>query len=414
MSAPAVSVVIVSHGRPTSLRLCLEGVTRLRYSAFEIVVVADAAGIAAIDELPGRDRVKSVAFEEQNISAARNLGIAAAAGEIVAFIDDDAVPEPTWLMHLASGFDLPGVAAAGGYVRGRNGISFQWRARVVSDEARHRDLDIDGDEARVPQPPEGWAPKLEGTNMAIRREVLARIGGFDPAFRFFLDETDLSLRLAAARQTVAVVPLAEVHHAFAASPRRAPDRAVRDLFEIGASMAVFLRKHCAEAEARAARWHGFQGEQGARLRDQVRRRLISTGEVEGLMRGLREGYEAGLARNIAPLSPLAQPDTSFRPYPTRTRGPTTVISGRTWQVRRLRRAAVAAAERGEVATLILLSPTTLFHRLRFVPEGYWEQRGGVFGRSDRAQPLLRLTGFRRRVAEEVARVARQRGIDADL
>ncbi|MCB2152739.1 MAG: glycosyltransferase, partial [Rhodobacteraceae bacterium] len=59
---------------------------------------------------------------------ARNLGLAAAAGEIVAFIDDDAVPEPRWLARLTAPFADPGIAAAGGFVVGRNGISFQWRA----------------------------------------------------------------------------------------------------------------------------------------------------------------------------------------------------------------------------------------------------------------------------------------------
>jgi len=60
--------------------------------------------------------------------------------------------------------------------------------------------------------------------MAVRRSVLADLGGFDPRFRFYLDETDLNLRLAARGLYTALVPLAQVHHGFHASARRRKDR----------------------------------------------------------------------------------------------------------------------------------------------------------------------------------------------
>ena len=119
-----VSVVIVSRRRPALLRRCLLGLTQQDLPGFEVVVVADPAGIAAVQGFA----VKTVGFDEPNISAARNLGIAQAGGEVVAFIDDDAVPEPTWLSRLTVPFSDPAVIAATGFVRGRNGVSFQWKA----------------------------------------------------------------------------------------------------------------------------------------------------------------------------------------------------------------------------------------------------------------------------------------------
>jgi len=130
MSAPTVSVIVVSRGRAADLPLCLLGLSQLEYPSFEVVLVADRDGLDAARNLPFFDAMKTVTFEEANISKARNLGIAEAAGEIIAFIDDDAVPEPTWLRYLTAGFSEPDVAAAGGFVRGRNGISFQWEALI--------------------------------------------------------------------------------------------------------------------------------------------------------------------------------------------------------------------------------------------------------------------------------------------
>ena len=82
MTAPTVSVVIVSHGRPASLGICLTGVGQIDYPNFEIVIVADQSGIDAVNAHALGDQVKLVLFDEMNISAARNAGVAAAAGRL--------------------------------------------------------------------------------------------------------------------------------------------------------------------------------------------------------------------------------------------------------------------------------------------------------------------------------------------
>ena len=100
---PTISIVIASRERPESLLWCLKGIDGLDYPEFEVVVAACPAGAGALERAGLDSRVKLRRFDEANIAAARNAGIAAAGGEIVAFIDDDAVPEPTWLRHLATG-----------------------------------------------------------------------------------------------------------------------------------------------------------------------------------------------------------------------------------------------------------------------------------------------------------------------
>lgn len=404
-ASPPVSVIIVSRGRPDSLKLCLLGVSRLVYAPFEVVVVADAAGIAAARSLPFAGSLKLVGFDVPNISEARNLGVTQAGGEVVAFIDDDAVPEPLWLQHLTAPFSAAETAATGGFVRGRNGISFQWQARAVNALGEVRELSLS--RLETPELPAGEAIKLEGTNMAFRRSVLADMGGFDPAFRFYKDETDLCMRLARAGQKVVLTPLAEVHHAYAPSPRRKANRAVRDLTEIGASSTLFLRKHALNTEWPKAQT-ALREEQLRRLEQQHKARLISHKDIARLMQTYDAGCVDADLRVLKPLSKLGDP-AEFRPYSGQNTGQHHIVSGRLWSARRLKKKAGRLAAAGHTVSLFLFSHTALFHSTRFQPEGYWKQRGGLFGRSDRTQPLFRLTHLAARVRQEAARVEKQRG-----
>lgn len=398
-----VSIVIVSRGRPDALNLCLTGVAQLDYPVFEVVVVACARGVARVHQRLDAAHIKLVPFDQANISAARNLGVAQAAGEIVAFLDDDAVPEPTWLRHLTAVFVEPDVAAAGGFVRGRNGISFQWRARTVDARGDAVPLTLDGDAPRVLRPTPHRAIKTEGCNMALRRDVLADLGGFDPAFRFYLDETDLNMRLARAGHATALVPLAQVHHGFAASARRDTDRTPRDLSQIGASTAVYLRKHTAPDD-RATAWHRFRAAQRTRLLRLMQRGPLAPDDIRHLMRGLDRGFADGQQREAGQIVPLPRAAEGLRPFPARPGAKHLVLSGRWHQSHSLRAQARADAAAGRIVTLILLSPTTLYHRVRFHPDGYWEQTGGQFGRSDRSAAFFRPFTLHRRVLSETRRV----------
>ncbi|MDQ3980384.1 MAG: glycosyltransferase, partial [Actinomycetota bacterium] len=100
------SVVVNTYNRAQSLELTLEGLRWLDHDDFEVVVV-NGPSVDSTDELLARygGRVKVVDCPERNLSASRNLGIAAAAGTVVAFIDDDAYPHPGWLTALERAFE---------------------------------------------------------------------------------------------------------------------------------------------------------------------------------------------------------------------------------------------------------------------------------------------------------------------
>lgn len=406
-----VSVVVVSRDRPLALRRCLAGLAQLQYDPFEIVVVADAKGCAVVAGSDWAAHVKIVPFERPNISEARNLGISHAAGDIVVFIDDDAVPEPSWLTQLIAPFVRPHVSAAGGFVLGRNGISHQWKARTVDETGATKDLEMSPARATVLTPKSVRATKTEGTNMAVRRDVLVELEGFDPGFAFFLDETDLNLRLARAGYATAIVPMAEVHHGFAASPRRRTDRVPRDLFDIGASWAVFQRKYVPQTD-RTGHWRAIRASERARLVGHMMTGRLLPGDVRRLLARLDQGYGQGLMRQRGGALVSNSPKAAFKPFPFVARK-SVVLSGRIWDRSRLRAEAVKRVKAGEIVTLILLSPTALYHHVRFDPAGYWEQKGGLFGRSDRGGALFRTYAFSRRVEREWRRIAKQRLIAQD-
>ena len=407
MTDVSVSVVIVSRGRPDALMRCLIGLAQVQYPTFEVVVVSDPAGIKSTQTLPFVGDLKLVPFDKPNISAARNLGIVEAAGDVIAFIDDDAVPEPQWLRHLVAPAAQSDVAAMGGYVRGRNGISFQWKARSLDRFGEAHEVILDNDQPTILNPPKGRAIKTEGTNMAFRRDVLIELGGFDPAFHYFLDETDLNMRLAQAGHTTALVPLAEVHHGFAANRMRSSDRVPRDLFDIGASWAVFQRKHVVVSE-RAAQWK--------RLRSGERKRLLRhmiTGGLEPrtvrqLMQRLDLGFAEGQERELTQTRLAAHPAAPFKAFPMKRRQ-SVVVSSHPLRFGKDLAAAAKKVKNAEIVTLICLSFTTMYHHIALNEDGVWVQRGGLFGRSDRTDPLFRMTTRSRRLEKEQRRVARQRG-----
>ena len=397
MTQLPVSVVVVSRDRPDALRVCLTGLLRLNYDCFEVVVVADAAGISVAQEVS--DQIKTVAFGDPNISAARNAGINAAGGEVVAFIDDDAVPEPQWLRHLVAPFAQGDVMAAGGFVLGRNGISFQWKARMAFDDGSSVPFDVS--QTSILEGSKGRAIKTEGTNMAFRRDTLVQMGGFDPRFAFYLDETDLNMRLAGKTAKTAIVPNAQVHHGYAASARRTANRVPRTLFEIGASSAVFATKHATLPLAQVRR-ATRQSQRNRVLRAMVRGDLVPS-DVRKLMMTFEKGWEAGLARGIVPVQIGTAP--TFDPVvPLICKHSHTIISGREYKRHQvLSEAAQAAREGGQVSAYVFTF-TSVFHRVRFHLDGYWLQTGGQFGRSKRTSRLFQFWTLAKRVKHEANRV----------
>lgn len=390
---PRVSLILLSRGRPALLARCLTAVAQMDHPAFEVIVVADPAGLAVARSYP----VRTVAFGEANISAARNLGIAAAAGDIVAFTDDDAVPEPLWLWHLTRPFSDPAVFAAGGHVLGWNGLSFEWTGGLVDralNETRWPQ-GTGGTTVHANRP--GQAVEVKGVNCAYRRDRVLQLGGFDPQLRYYLDETELNLRLANLHGLTAIVPDARVHHMKAESDQRHADRVPKTLYDIGYSTAITLGRHDHGAtEPRQQR----RQEQVTKLETYLRARRMTDAQAQALLLSYDQGFAAGAAVGPALIGPMKSQAGAFLPFPAQTR-PLSILSGRSWQRRALVAKARTLAEQGHIVRVFAFSPTALYHQRRF-EGGVWVQRGGLFGKSLRTDPVFRWWRFSRRLSRESA------------
>ena len=407
---PTVSLVIVSRDRPAELCRLLVSLRYLNYPNFEVVVVSNSDPKQDFPAVYNIENIKFVRCDAANISMARNMGIAASGGSIIAFCDDDAVPESSWLDYLTEPFSDPGVAAAGGYVRARNGISFQWKGRSFDRFGAHQELELDEVTPTIFSPSSRVNIKTEGTNCAFRKQVLIDLGGFDENFVYYLDETDLNARISIAGLKTALVPRAEVHHGFAASLIRRQDRAPKNLFEIGASKAWYLKKH-GIAEEIYLELAKFRTAQEKRLVGFMVQGFLAPDQISGLLAGLDAGMKAGLQRQHK-VYEFKNDQPGFQMInPAKKPGQNLAITSGYFNRRAAHETAKNKAASGLNITIFQFSLSSMFHKMEFVADGYWVQSGGLFGRSDRSDPLFQLTGFKSRMQKEISRLAGVRPLE---
>ncbi|WP_050527516.1 glycosyltransferase family 2 protein [Pseudorhodobacter aquimaris] len=399
------SLIIVSRHRPAALARALAGVAQMDHPSFEVIVVADPEGIRAAQGT--RLRLKLAEYDRPNISAARNIGLGLAAAPVVAFLDDDAVPEPSWLSRLTAPFSDPRVTAAGGFVLGRSGLAWQWRAAWVDGDGFDHPFEASPD-TRLHSGTASRAIKTQGTNCAFGRGALISVGGFDEGYRFYLDEADVNLRLAAAGGLTAVVPDAVVHHGFAASARRRDDRAPTDLTEIGHSLALFIARHGMTRTALAR----HTANQKARLIRHMIRGAIEPRQVRRLMDGFTRGIQAGqlTARKKISQTPISTTLSDFFPLADTGPRPGRILFGQARDRRILHQTALRARAQGDIVTLILMARGLSAHTHRFTQDGIWEQSGGRYGRSLRNGNHFDWHNFAARKSIESTRLARYRPV----
>lgn len=187
-----ISVVVPTHERPGPLRACLNSLTALEYPAFDVLVVDNAPRTPATERVVAEVgdaaavRVAYLRDDQRGASAARNVGLRRAVGDLVAFADDDVIVDRHWLAAIAEGFEATDdVACVTGPVLP---LQHETQAQAWMEQFaeftsgfRREIFDLEENRSRRPLYPYNPGTFGSGGGMAFRKRILEEVGGFDTA-----------------------------------------------------------------------------------------------------------------------------------------------------------------------------------------------------------------------------------------
>lgn len=232
---PEVTVVVCTRDRPFQLEACLDALGRQDYSQFDVLVV-DNGSVDPVSDICRRRGAACIREPVSGLTRARNLGARAARGEIVAYIDDDAIAEPEWLGALVREFDAPEVAAVAGRTRY---MKAQGDTLRMSDEEAPGEIGL-RPHRRFDRGTRDWFALAcfgsigDGNTMAFRRRLLTDSVRFDERLgRGRLlesgDEHVAFMSLISDGYRVTHAPDAVVRHPMPADPSARRKKRIRDL-----------------------------------------------------------------------------------------------------------------------------------------------------------------------------------------
>jgi GT2 family glycosyltransferase len=210
---PEISVAVVTWNRRDYLRACLESLARQRGVRFEVIVVDNASSDGSAEMARAEFGARVIAnTENRGFCAANNQAFAAARGEFIALLNNDAVADPDFLAELQRAFDGPDIGMAAAKV-----LVYEDPRRI--DKVGHL-IYPDGqnrgrgtgeiDRGQYDRDRECLWP--DGCAAMYRKAMLHQIGGFDEDFFMFADDAELGLRARIAGWRCRYAPDAVVRH----------------------------------------------------------------------------------------------------------------------------------------------------------------------------------------------------------
>jgi glycosyltransferase involved in cell wall biosynthesis len=199
---PRVSVVVANYNGDPTLKICLQSLEQLNYPDYEVILVDDGSTDRSLEIAAEFPEIRCLRHgQNQGLSVARNTGIAAATGEIVAFTDSDCRADEDWLHYLVGDLVNSRFAGIGGHNFLPPDDSAVAACVMVSP----------GGPAHV-MLTDRLAEHIPGCNMAFYKWALDSIGGFDPIYRKAGDDVDVCWRLQQRGYRIGFSPAGFVWH----------------------------------------------------------------------------------------------------------------------------------------------------------------------------------------------------------
>jgi cellulose synthase/poly-beta-1,6-N-acetylglucosamine synthase-like glycosyltransferase len=197
---PFVSVIVCACNAASTIDECLQSLAELNYPHYQVIVVDDGSSDGT-HEIVSKYKVQSIRVPNSGLSKARNLGIEASRGDIVAFLDSDAYADPDWLFYMVAALDEHNASAVGGPNLSPPQDTFT--AQCV-DQAPGNPTCVLVDNEN--------AEHIPGCNMVFRKDAFHAVGLFDAQHRAAGDDVDLCWRLLVADKKIVYHPSAVVWH----------------------------------------------------------------------------------------------------------------------------------------------------------------------------------------------------------
>ena len=198
---PKVSVVVCSYNGARTLRDCLQSLQGLHYPDYEVIFVDDGSQDNTQEIMKDFPGVRNIVQKNKGLSTARNVGIAAATGDVVAFTDSDCMADCDWLYFLVHALLSGDFAAVGGPNISPPATGWIQATVGAAPGSPSHVLLTDTIAEHVP-----------GCNMAYHKWALEEIGGFDPEYRKAGDDVDVCWRLMQRGYVIGFSPAAVVWH----------------------------------------------------------------------------------------------------------------------------------------------------------------------------------------------------------
>jgi len=231
-----MSVVVCSRNGAGGVHRCLVALRNQTIIPHLELIVVDDGSTDDTSDVARADGATVIRHDRsRGVSAARNTGIRVADAPVVAFLDDDCEPDPTWAEKLLAAYEHDAVLAVGGplSVREPIGTLLNYLARNNPLDPQEADLERSG---RIPYRfwlyiRRQWDPvrrtglrkvySFPSANMSVRRHALIAVGGFDERIRFGSEDEDLCRRLLRAFPECCLIfePDAQAVHHFRRSIR---------------------------------------------------------------------------------------------------------------------------------------------------------------------------------------------------
>lgn len=225
---PKVSVVVASYNGGRTLKVCLESLVRLNYPNYEVILVDDGSTDSSPEIASLFKTVRYIRQTNHGLSVARNTGINASTGEIVAFTDSDCRADEDWLYYIVGDLLTSRFTGMGGHNFLPPEDSPVAAAVLVSP----------GGPAHV-MLNDRLAEHVPGCNMVFYKWALGEIGGFDPIFTKAGDDVDVCWRLQQRGYRIGFNPAGFVWHY-----RRSTVKAyLKQQRGYGEAEALLVRKH---------------------------------------------------------------------------------------------------------------------------------------------------------------------------